>query len=120
PKPVVVGGHCPRPTIARSSGRIAVTASAWMRGDGCSLEDLKRAPAQHERPSSLGGKLQTSVTPPRTPDREAAAARYGAPGIDRLIASSFWPDGPRSPASKPTCWTLMATFIETAPSRVIL
>jgi len=54
---------------------------------GCeALEDLKRAAAQHERPSSFGGKLQISVTPPRPPDREEAAARYAAPGIDRLIA----------------------------------
>jgi len=84
---IVVGGHTP------AAYRRAVASGDGWYGFGLtpeqtveSLEGLRRAADQVERPSGLGD-LELSVTPRRRLDADALAA-FTAAGIDRLVLNT--------------------------------
>jgi probable F420-dependent oxidoreductase len=89
PLRIVVGGHTPaahRRAVERCHGwyGFALTEEAA----AANLAGLREAAARYERPPELG-ELEISVTPRRTPDREAAA-RWAALGVHRLILNPRW------------------------------
>jgi len=87
--PIVVGGH-----TAAAHRRAVEQGHGWYgygldeAATAANLEGLREAAARHERPADLGD-LEISVTPRRTPDRDAAA-RYAELGVHRLILNPRW------------------------------
>ncbi|HEY7199198.1 MAG TPA: LLM class F420-dependent oxidoreductase [Candidatus Dormibacteraeota bacterium] len=82
--PIVVGGHTPaayRRAVEQGHGWYGYALDE--DAAAACLEGLRDAAARHERPAELGD-LEISVTPRRTPDRDAAA-RYAELGVHRLI-----------------------------------
>ncbi len=90
---IVVGGHTP------AAYRRAVTSGSGWYGFGLtpeqtteSVEGLRRAADEVERPTDLG-ELELSVTPRRRLDPDALEA-FTAAGIDRLVLSTFSDQSP--------------------------
>jgi probable F420-dependent oxidoreductase len=91
---IVVGGHTPaayRRAVAHGHGWYGFGLTPEQTRE--SVEGLRRAAAEVERPTELG-ELELSVTPRRRLDAGALEA-FADPGIDRLVLSTF---SDRSPA----------------------
>lgn len=98
PKPVqssihtVVGGHSRRAAV-----RAVTLAHGWygfrrdLETTAADLERLRDVADRVDRPAALG-RLEISITPPRTPSPDDIEA-YGELGVDRLILSPGWHRG---------------------------